>query len=77
MEMRWQFTTGPTGTLSVSINGQLALQQTGVKTAIAGHSVVEFYIKLYGDDQGHTPGTRPRTTKYVRNVRISGERIWQ
>ena len=25
MEMRWQFTTGPTGTLSVWINGQLAL----------------------------------------------------
>jgi hypothetical protein len=77
VEMRWQFATGPTATVSVWINGELALEQVGVQTAPPQHSVVEFYIKLYGSDQGHTPWSPRGTTKYVRNVRISGERIWQ
>lgn len=47
MEMRWQFATGQTATLSVWINGKLALQQVGVVTAIPQHTEVESYIKLY------------------------------
>jgi hypothetical protein len=78
IEMRWQFATGPTATVSVWINGQLALQQTGVATAGQGHNVVEFYIKLYGGSvQGQSPWNPQAITKYVRNVRISGERIWR
>ena len=77
IEMRWQFATGPTATVSVWINGQLALQQTGVTTAGQGHNVVELYFKLYGSDQGHTPWSPVGISKYMRNVRISGERIWR
>ena len=77
IEMRWQFATGPTATVSAWINGQLAVEQVGVVTALPEHTEVEFYIKHYGDDQGHTPWSPPQTIKYVRNVRISGERIWR
>jgi hypothetical protein len=63
--------------VSVWINGQLALEQSGVQTADQGHNVVELYIKLYGSDQGHTPWSPIGITKYVRNVRMSGERIWR
>jgi hypothetical protein len=77
IEMRWEFATGHTATVSVWINGNLALQQTGLATAGQGHNVVELYIKLYGDDQGHTPWSPVGISKYVRNVRISGERIWR
>jgi hypothetical protein len=59
------------------INGQLALEQVNRTTAKSGDSQVELYIKLYGSDQGHTPWSPYGTTKYVRNVRISGERIWR
>ena len=77
LEMRWQFASSQTATVSVWINGQLALEQTGVQTAGQGHNVAELYLKLYGSDQGHTPWSPVGITKYVRNVRISGERIWR
>jgi hypothetical protein len=77
LEMRWEFASGQTATISVWINGQLALEQTGVQTAGQGHNVAELYFKLYGSDQGHTPWSPAGITKYVRNVRISGERIWR
>jgi hypothetical protein len=77
IEMQWQFATGPTATVAAWIKGQLALEQTNVVTALPQHSEVEFYIKLYADDQGHTPWNPSPTVKYVRNVRISGQRIWQ
>jgi hypothetical protein len=76
VEMKCQWTTGST-TISLWINGQLALEQVGVVTASPQHSDVELYIKLYGSDEGHTPWSPRGTTKYLRNVRISGERIWQ
>ena len=77
IEMRWQFATDQTATISVWINGELALEQVGVATAGEGHDVVEFYVKLYGSDQGRTPWSPVGITKYVRNVRVSGERIWR
>lgn len=77
LEMRWEFATSQSATVSVWINGQLALQQTGVQTAGQGNNVAELYLKLYGSDQGHTPWNPVGITKYVRNVRISGERIWR
>jgi hypothetical protein len=76
-EMRWQLATSQTATVSVWINGELALEQSGVQTAGQGHNVAELYIKLYGSDQGHTPWSPVGITKYLRNVRISGERIWR
>jgi hypothetical protein len=77
VEMRWQFATSQTATVSVWINGVLALEQVGVATAGQGHNVAEFYIKLYGSAEGLTLWSPVGITKYVRNVRISGERIWQ
>jgi hypothetical protein len=77
IEMRWQFATEPTGTVSVWINGELALEQRGVMTASPDHSAVEFYIKLYGSSPSYAPWTPWGATKYVRNVRISGDRIWR
>ncbi len=77
IEVRWQFATGPTATVSAWINGELALEQVGVVTALPEHTEVELYIKHYGDDQGHTPWNPTPTIKYVRNVRIAGERIWR
>ena len=77
LEIRWEFATGPTATVSAWINGELVLEQVGVLTAHPEHDAVEFYIKHYGDDQGRTPWNPPHTIKYVRNVRISGERIWR
>jgi hypothetical protein len=77
VEMRWQFATSQTATVSVWINGELALEQVGVATAGQGHNVVEFYIKLYGSAEGLTLWSPVGITKYVRNVRISGERIWR
>jgi len=77
IEMRWQRSADASATISMWINGQLALEQVNRTTAKSGDSQVELYIKLYGSDQGHTPWSPYGTTKYVRNVRISGERIWR
>jgi hypothetical protein len=48
-----------------------------MKTAAGSHQEVETYIKLYGDANGRTPWSPMPVIKYTRNVRISGERIWQ
>jgi hypothetical protein len=48
-----------------------------MKTAADSHQNVEIYIKLYRDDNGRTPWSPMPLIKYTRNVRISGERIWQ
>jgi hypothetical protein len=77
IEMRWQFATGPTARLAAWVNGVLAVEQVDVVTALPEHSAVELYIKHYGDDQGRTPWNPSKTIKYVRNVRISGARIWR
>jgi len=64
-------------TLQVWVNGSLILEQANVQTAAASHQNVETYIKLYGSDGGSTPWSPTSIIKYTRNVRISGERIWQ
>jgi len=77
IEMRYQWSSNSDVTLQLWVNGSLILQQNNVKTAASNHQNVETYIKLYGDDQGHTPWSPTPVIKYTRNVRVSGQRIWQ
>jgi hypothetical protein len=74
IEMRYQWTEGGT-TISVWVNGELFLEQSGVQTRASGHRHVETYIKFYGESD--TSWSPMPSVKYTRNVRISGERIWQ
>jgi hypothetical protein len=76
IEMYYQWTTGTT-TLSLWINGELALEQSGVQTRDASHETVEAYIKFYGSTQGGTPWSPTPSIRYTRNVRVAGERIWR
>jgi len=77
IEMKYQWSSNKDVTLKLWVNGVLVLKEANVQTAAASHDNVEMYIKWYGDDQGHTPWSPTPTVKYVRNVRISGQRIWQ
>ena len=77
IEMKYEWTTSKNATISLWINGELALEQSGVQTAQPVHENVEIYIKLYGADNGRTPWSPDPAVKYTRNVRISGERIWR
>ena len=74
IEMRYQW-TAQTTTISVWVNGELFLEQSGVQTRDSDHAYVETYIKLYGESD--TAWSPTPSIKYTRNVRISGERIWQ
>ncbi len=83
MELHYVWSDTPT-TISVWIDGELALQQSGVITRSPTHTNTEIYmLKLYGSNQGNIP--RPVISSwspeggviYNRNVRISGERIWR
>lgn len=65
------------GTVTLWINGQLALQQQGVKTKGNGHDSVETYMKFYGSGNGGPDWTPLPSVKYMRNVRIAGSRIWR
>jgi len=76
VEMKYQWTSGRT-TLSLWINGQLALEQSGVQTRDPQHEIVEVYVKFYGSTEGGTPWSSTPSVKYTRNARISGERIWR
>jgi len=76
IEMRYQWTAGTT-TLSVWINGELVLEQSGVRTRASNHTRVEVYGKFYGSTEGGAAWSPTPSIKYTRNVRISGERIWQ
>jgi hypothetical protein len=76
IEMHYVWTTGTT-TLSLWINGALALEQTGVQTRTDSHETVETYMKFYGSTQGGTPWSPTPSVRYTRNVRIAGERIWR
>jgi hypothetical protein len=74
IEMRYQWTAGTT-TITVWVNGERFLQQSGVQTRVSGHQYVEMYTKFYGaSDSTWSPAP---SVKYTRNVRISGERIWR
>ena len=77
IEMHYAWTTTNTATLSLWIDGVLALEKTGARTAAASHTVVEATMKFYGSTQGGTPWSPTPTVKYMRNVRFAGERIWR
>jgi len=62
-------------TVSLWINGELALEQRGVTTRGDGHDSVETYMKFYGSaNNGNTWEPTP-SVKYMRNVRMSASRI--
>jgi len=70
VEMHYTWTTSTT-TVSLWIDGELALEQSGVQTADVGHSVVEMYSKFYGSSQWGTPWSPTPSIRYTRNVRVS------
>lgn len=77
IEMHYVWSSTPSATLSLWIDGQLALQQSGVQTRAATHQIVETYSKFYGSSQGHGPWVPTPSLRYTRNVRIGNARIWQ
>lgn len=75
IEMRYRWATSG-AVVSVWIDGQLALEQTGLVTRDPGHNTVEIYLKFYGSQQGG--GAWPTdASKYIRNIRLSAQRIWR
>ncbi len=75
LEMYYKWST--TGvTLSVWVNGNLALQQSGAVTKRPGDSVVEMYSKWYGARNGGGTWQPAPARRYTRNVRIGTGRIW-
>ncbi|HEU4384422.1 MAG TPA: heparin lyase I family protein [Anaeromyxobacteraceae bacterium] len=76
VEMHYRWDTSP-ATLSLWIDGQLALQQSGVQTRAPSHQIVETYVKFYGSTQGGTPWSPTPSLRYTRNVRVAGGRIWR
>lgn len=77
IEMHYEWVDTQSGTIQVWIEGELAIEQTGVQTRAADHAIVETYMKFYGSTQGGTAWEPTPTLKYTRNVRIAGERIWR
>jgi hypothetical protein len=76
--MHYQWRSSTDATISLWINGELALQQVGVQTADSSHENVEVYCKFYGNDQGAESSWSPEPSiKYTRHVRISNGRIWR
>jgi len=76
VEMHYVWTaTG--GTVSLWVNGDLALEQHGVKTKGSTHNSVETYSKFYGSANGGPSWSPSPSVKYMRNVRMAGERIWR
>jgi hypothetical protein len=73
IEMRYQWTEATT--ISVWVNGELFLEQSGVQTRASVHKFVETYTKFYGES--NTAWSPTPSIKYTRNVRISGARIWR
>jgi hypothetical protein len=62
-------------TVSLWIDGQLALEQRGVTTRGSGHDSVETYFKFYGSANGGNTWMPTPSIKYMRNVRMSASRI--
>jgi hypothetical protein len=77
IEMHYVWTDTPSGTITLWIDGQLAIEQAGVQTRDPAHQIVETYLKFYGSTQGRGPWTPTPSLKYTRNVRVAGERIWR
>jgi hypothetical protein len=77
IEMHYVWSDTPTATISLWIDGQLALEQNGVQTRADSHQVVETYLKFYGSTQGRGPWVPTPSLKYTRNVRVAAERIWR
>ena len=77
IEMHYVWSDQPNATLTVWIDGQVALEQTGVQTRDSSHQIVETYLKFYGSTQGHGAWAPTPSLKYTRNVRVAGERIWR
>lgn len=74
IEMHYRWSDEPT-TLSLWINGELALELSDVVTRDPSHVNIETYSKFYGSDQGATPWSPTPSVKYTRNVRFAGSRI--
>jgi hypothetical protein len=70
VEMHYTWTTGWT-TISLWIDGALALEQAGVQTRAPSHGTIETYMKFYGG----TAWTPTQAVKYTRNVRVAAARI--
>jgi hypothetical protein len=75
--MHYVWADTPSATLTVWIDGQLALEQSGVQTRASSSQIVETYLKFYGSTQGRGAWTPTPSLKYTRNLRIAGERIWR
>ena len=75
MEMRLAMCTysARPATLSVWINGQLALQQTGVKTAIAGHPS----SRIVYEAVRRRPGAHPLEPDPDHQVRAQRPHLWR
>ena len=70
IEMHYTWSTS-TVTLSLWIDGALALEQTVARTRANAHTIVEMNTKSYGSTQGHTQWTPTPTIRYVRNIRFA------
>jgi hypothetical protein len=77
IEMHYLWTDTPTATITLWIDGQLALEQSGVQTRATSHQIAETYLKFYGSTQGRGPWVPTPSLKYTRSVRVAGERIWR
>jgi hypothetical protein len=77
IEMHYVWADTPSATLTVWIDGQLVLEQSGVQTRASSSQIVETYLKFYGSTQGRGAWTPTPSLKYTRNLRIAGERIWR
>jgi hypothetical protein len=80
VEMHYVWGSESTGcaggtTVSLWIDGELALQQRGVTTRGPGHDSVETYQKFYGSGNGGNTWKPTPSVKYLRNVRLSASRI--
>jgi hypothetical protein len=71
IEMHYKWTSGP-ATIQVWIDGELAIEQTVPMTCAPTHTVLEMYTKFYGAGLWFPT----QSTRYTRNVRFAGSRIW-
>jgi hypothetical protein len=70
IEMHYVWSTS-TVTVSLWIDGALALEQTVARTRADAHTGVEMNIKSYGATQGRTAWSPTPLIRYVRNVRFA------